>query len=164
MREFNKHQAECWLILVFKKSLFIYFNWRLITLQYCRGFCHTSTWISHRCTCIPHQKMKSQFPCYKLTRCYFMINKSWKTEYSCMHSIEENQRMQKLALKNEHFSVSVLNSQLIWVKLSLEVKGFHRITHIMLKLVLEPTWMPEHISYKLIFITNAFHICYKQIL
>ena len=29
----------------FKK--FIYFNWRLITLQYCSGFCHTLTWISH---------------------------------------------------------------------------------------------------------------------
>ena len=25
---------------------FIYFNWRLITLQYCSGFCHTLTWIS----------------------------------------------------------------------------------------------------------------------
>ena len=31
----------------------IYFKWRLITLQYCGGFCHTSTWISHGCTCIP---------------------------------------------------------------------------------------------------------------
>ena len=27
-------------------NLFIYFNWELITLQYC-GFCHTLTWISH---------------------------------------------------------------------------------------------------------------------
>ena len=37
-------------------SLFflIYFNWRLITLQYCSGFCHTLTWISHGCTCVPH--------------------------------------------------------------------------------------------------------------
>ena len=34
--------------------LFIYFNWRLITLQYCSGFCHTLTWISHGCTCVPH--------------------------------------------------------------------------------------------------------------
>ena len=30
-----------------------------------------------------------------------------------MHSVEENQRMQKLALKNQHFTVSVLNSQLM---------------------------------------------------
>ena len=44
----------------------------------------------------------------------------------------------KLALKNQHLRVSVLNSQLTWVKLSLEVKGFCRITRIMLKLVLEP--------------------------
>ena len=26
---------------------FIYFNWRIITSQYCDDFCHTSTWISH---------------------------------------------------------------------------------------------------------------------
>ena len=31
----------------------IYFNWKLINLQYCGGFCHTLTWISHGCTCIP---------------------------------------------------------------------------------------------------------------
>ena len=31
-----------------------YFNWRLITLQYCGGFCHIFTWISHGCTCVPH--------------------------------------------------------------------------------------------------------------
>ena len=29
---------------------FIYFNWRLITLQYGGGFCHTVTRISHGCT------------------------------------------------------------------------------------------------------------------
>ena len=33
--------------------LIIYFNWRIITSQYCHGFCHTSTWISHRCTYVP---------------------------------------------------------------------------------------------------------------
>ena len=30
-------------------NLFI-FNWRIIALQYCVGFCHTSAWISHRLT------------------------------------------------------------------------------------------------------------------
>ena len=35
-------------------KIFIYFNWKLITLQYCGGFCHTLTWISHGCTCVPH--------------------------------------------------------------------------------------------------------------
>ena len=31
---------------------FIFISWRLITLQYRSGFCHTLTWI--RLTCIPH--------------------------------------------------------------------------------------------------------------
>ena len=37
--------------------LFIYLffiSWRLITWQYCSGFCHTLTRISHGYTCIPH--------------------------------------------------------------------------------------------------------------
>ena len=34
-------------------KLIFHFNWRLITLQYCGGFCHTLTWISHGCTCVP---------------------------------------------------------------------------------------------------------------
>ena len=35
--------------------LFYFFiSWKLITLQYCSGFCHTLTWISHGYTCIPH--------------------------------------------------------------------------------------------------------------
>ena len=41
---------------------FIYFNWRLITLQYCGGFCHTFTWISHGCTCVPHPNPPSHLP------------------------------------------------------------------------------------------------------
>ena len=51
------------LFWLFKKSLsadfiylyfFIYFiSWRLIALQYCSGFCHTLTWISHGFTCVP---------------------------------------------------------------------------------------------------------------
>ena len=32
----------------FLKKLFFYYNWRLVTLQCCDGFCHTLTWISHR--------------------------------------------------------------------------------------------------------------------
>ena len=44
-------------------SLFLpssfFFNWRLITLQYCRGFCHTLTWISHGWTCVPHPEPPS---------------------------------------------------------------------------------------------------------
>ena len=38
--------------LHFKKKI-IYFNWRIITLQYCDGLCCTLTLISHRHTCDP---------------------------------------------------------------------------------------------------------------
>ena len=40
--------------LLFFFFSFIYVSWRLITLQYCSGFCHTLTWISHGFTCVPH--------------------------------------------------------------------------------------------------------------
>ena len=33
---------------------FIFISWRLNTLQYCSGFCHTLTWINHGFTCIPY--------------------------------------------------------------------------------------------------------------
>ena len=33
---------------------FNFISWWLITLQYCSGFCHTLTWISHGFTCVPH--------------------------------------------------------------------------------------------------------------
>ena len=41
---------------------FIFISWRLITLQYCSGFCHTLTRISHGFTCIPHPDPPSHFP------------------------------------------------------------------------------------------------------
>ena len=40
--------------LIFYFFPFISISWRLITLQYCRGFCHRLTWISHGFTCVPH--------------------------------------------------------------------------------------------------------------
>ena len=46
----------------FFSFLFFNFNWRLITLQYFGGFCHTFTWISHGCTCIPHPEHPSHLP------------------------------------------------------------------------------------------------------
>ena len=54
--------------------LFIYFklinlfNWRLFTLQYCSGFCHTLTWISHGCTCVPHPKSHSHLPPHPISQ------------------------------------------------------------------------------------------------
>ena len=35
-----------------------------MTLQYCSGFCHTLTWISHGCTCVPHREPPSHLPPY----------------------------------------------------------------------------------------------------
>ena len=45
---------------------FIYFSWRLITLQYCSGFCHTLTWISHGFICAPHPEPPSHLPLYPI--------------------------------------------------------------------------------------------------
>ena len=45
----------------FLKKL-IYFNSRLVTLQYCGGFCHTLTRISHGWTCVPHPETPSYLP------------------------------------------------------------------------------------------------------
>ena len=44
-----------WIIskLFLMVNFYIYFNQRIITLQYCDGFCHTSARISHRYTCVP---------------------------------------------------------------------------------------------------------------
>ena len=50
----------------FKKYKPIYFNWRLITLQYFYGFCHTFTWISHGYTCVPHPELPSHLPLHPL--------------------------------------------------------------------------------------------------
>ena len=45
---------------------FIFISWRLITLQYCSGFCHTLTWISHKFTCIPHPDPPSHLPLHPI--------------------------------------------------------------------------------------------------
>ena len=46
--------------------LFIFISWRLITLQYCSGFCHTLTWISHGFTCVPHPDPLSHLPLHPI--------------------------------------------------------------------------------------------------
>ena len=45
------HEHSMLNLFLFKRL--IHFNRRIITLQYCDGFCPASTWISHKCTCIP---------------------------------------------------------------------------------------------------------------
>ena len=70
--------------------LFIFISWRLITLQYCSGFCHTLTWISHGFTCIPHPDSPSHslsarslcvFPVHQVRLCEMcgalVMDKNW---------------------------------------------------------------------------------------
>ena len=45
---------------------FFFISWRLITLQYCSGFCHTLTRISHGYTCIPHPDPPSHLPLHPI--------------------------------------------------------------------------------------------------
>ena len=45
---------------------FIFISWRLITLQYCSGFCHTLTWVSHGFTCVPHPDPPSHLPLHPI--------------------------------------------------------------------------------------------------
>ena len=59
---------EIWDSLYIFIIIFIIFLiiWRLITLQYCSGFCHTLTWISHGYTCTPHPDPPSHPPLHPI--------------------------------------------------------------------------------------------------
>ena len=62
------HLIHLFLVLCLTEFfIFIFFiSWRLITLQYCSGFCHTLTWISHGYTCIPHPDPPSHLPLHPI--------------------------------------------------------------------------------------------------
>ena len=55
-----------YLMLFYYFFSFIFISWRLITLQYWGGFCHTLTWISHGFTCISHPDPLSHLPLYPI--------------------------------------------------------------------------------------------------
>ena len=40
-------------ICLFPYFLYLIFNWRIVTLQCCVGFCHTTRQISHKYTYVP---------------------------------------------------------------------------------------------------------------
>ena len=50
----------------FLSFFFLLIIWRLITLQYCSGFCHTLKWISHGFTCVPHPDPPSRLPLHPI--------------------------------------------------------------------------------------------------
>ena len=54
----------------FGKFFFNLFNSRLITLQYCSGFCHTLTWIRHGCTCVPYPEPCTHLPPHLIPQGY----------------------------------------------------------------------------------------------
>ena len=84
------------------KKKIIYFNWRLITLQYCSGFCHTLTWISHGCTCVPQAEPPSHLPPHPIPQC---------TGFECPVSCIELGLVIYFTYGNIH--VSMLSSQII---------------------------------------------------
>ena len=57
-----QHSKNVYLSLFFSFFSFIFISWRLITLQYCSGFCHTLTWICLGFTCSPHPDPPSHLP------------------------------------------------------------------------------------------------------
>ena len=53
---------------------FIFISWRLITLQYCSGFCHTLTWNSHGFTYIPHPDPPSHLQIFTWSFWYTLLS------------------------------------------------------------------------------------------
>ena len=51
---------------IFFFNFYFFISWRLNTLQYCSGFCHTLKRISHGFTCIPHLGPLSHLPLYPI--------------------------------------------------------------------------------------------------
>ena len=63
----EKHWLKQTIFLFFSFFFpFIFISWRLITLQYCSGFCHTLTWISHGFTCVPRPNPPSHLPLHPI--------------------------------------------------------------------------------------------------
>ena len=58
--------CKFWFDHLFFFPPFIFISWRLITLQYCSGFCHTLIWISHGFTCAPHPDPPSHLPLHPI--------------------------------------------------------------------------------------------------
>ena len=61
---FTLHRGS--VVFLFFLILFFFISWRLITLQYCSGFCHTLKWISHGFTCVPHPDPPSHLPLHPI--------------------------------------------------------------------------------------------------
>ena len=58
-------EAYSFIFYLFFVVLFIYFTLFYFTILY--WFCHTSTWIHHRCTWVPNPEPPSHFPPYTIS-------------------------------------------------------------------------------------------------
>ena len=85
---------------------FIYISWRLITLQYCSGFCHTLIWISHGFTCVPHPELPPPTSHSIPTLWVFPVHQPWAL-VSCI------QPGLVICFTFDNVRVSVLFSQII---------------------------------------------------
>ena len=81
---------------------FIFISWRLITLQYCSGFCHTLTWLSHGFTCVIPIPPPSSLPIQSLW--VFPAHQPWAL-VSCIQPGLVKQIPFKLPLKEKHFDI-----------------------------------------------------------
>ena len=98
---YNSRYLFCWLLVFFFSFIFI--SWRIITLQYCSGFCHTLTWISHGLTCVPCPdpmiKTKYLTYLYHLSQPLVCLDKaSLRHDHGYMVSVLHVQRTERLRL------------------------------------------------------------------
>ena len=77
--------------------IYFYFNRRLITSQYCGGFCRTFIWISRGCTCVPHPEPPPTF--HPISSLWIIPVPSPKHPVSCIKH--------RLAIRFLHDSVHV---------------------------------------------------------
>ena len=62
--EYGQLNLSSYFLYLFIFPPIIFISWRLITLQYCSGFRHTLTWISHGFTCVANPEPPShRLPC-----------------------------------------------------------------------------------------------------
>ena len=69
--------------VICRLNFFFIFNWRIIALQYCVGFCHISAWISHKYTYVPPSWISLPSPTSSHA---FMLSQSTRFELPASYS------------------------------------------------------------------------------